>query len=175
MKWIKILNPILNLILYFALLSAFAVTLFFVMAVVENDFSFGLGNYHLQNVHWSFYPVVVLSIISEYILVLMIYKMRQASRLLRRGKIIDKMLSKKIYQAGVLSVIGIILNRVPAFFYDMIHHSDYNNIVKMNSTLNLLYSFDSMLIILCYGIFLIIAARMIQITVTLKEENDLTI
>ena len=174
MRWIKILSAILDLLYLFAILSSFAVTLFFFVALAGSDFQFPVSNYDIENVHWSFYIVVTSSILSQYLFLGMIHQMRRAARLLNKLHFLRIELSKLLYRAGLLCVIGVLTNRVPPFFYNMVYMLP-SETAAPHSTLSLLYSFDSMLIVICFGLFLIITAKIVQYSIGLKQENDLTI
>jgi hypothetical protein len=174
MRWIKILSAILDLLYLFAILSALGVTMFFFVAIAESNLHFQVSNYDIKNVHWSFYPVVITTVLSQYLFLGMIHQMRRAARFLKKRNFLRVGLSKLIYRAGILCVIGVLMNRVPSFLYTMIHIQP-SRTDETHSTLSLLYSFDSMLIVISFGLFLIITAKIVQYGIALKQENDLTI
>ncbi|WP_410503884.1 DUF2975 domain-containing protein [Nonlabens sp. YIK11] len=148
--------------------------MFFFVALKDPSFHFQVSNYDFKNVHWSFYLVITCAIISQYLFLGMIHQMRGAARLLKKLNFLRIELSRLLYQAGILCVVGVLLNRVPPFFYNMFHMLP-NKSVGSSTTLSLLYSFDSMLIVVCFGIFLIIPSKIIQYSIGIKQENDLTI
>ena len=174
MRWIKILCAILDLLYLFAVLSAFAVTLFFLVALAGSNFNFQISDYNIVNLHWSFYIVVISAILSQYLFFGMIHQMRRAARLLKKLNFLKVEVSKLLYRAGILCVIGVLMNRVPPFFYNIVHILP-SKTAAPHSTLSLLYSFDSMLIAICFGLFLIITGKIVQYSIGLKQENDLTI
>ena len=139
MRWIKLLNAILGLLNYFAILSALAITFIFIASFGESNLHFQVSNCHIENVHWSFYIVVISSILSQYLFLGMIHQMRCASKLLKNLNFLKVELSKLLYRAGILCVIGVLINRVSPFFYSMAYILP-NKAAAPHSTLSLLYS-----------------------------------
>lgn len=175
MKWIKILKATLDLLFYFALLSAIGVTFFFFVAISNSDFQFQVASYTISNLHWSFYLVVISVIISQYLFLAMLYQMRRAARLLHKLNFLKAELSNSLNLSGIFCVIGVLLNRIPPFLFQIVLKPAPTNSSNYGSMLTLLYSFDSMLIVVCFGLFLIITAKIVQYSMVIKQENDLTI
>ncbi len=175
MKWIKFLRALLGFVYLFALLSAVASPVYFFMASEKLSFTFNIGGFLVRNIHWSFYVVLSLAIISQFLFVYMIYHLKKASWLLTPRKVFDGGLNKHLYAAGIVCVLGAILNRVPAFLYKYINFQELRDNGMQGAGFDFGFSFDSMLVIIVFGVFLIVLSKIIALSASFKQENDLTI
>lgn len=175
MKWIKFLRALLGFVYLFSWLSAVASIIFIFIAGSGSDLPFNIGGNLVQNFHWSFYVVLILAIISQFVFVFMIYHMKKASWLIAPRSITNSALSKHLNMAGILCFVGVLLNRIPSYVYNIFTRSQLDDSYRFDLSINFGFSFDSMLVIVSFGIFLMITSKILKITAALKQENDLTI
>ncbi|MFT7084168.1 MAG: hypothetical protein ACJAT0_002666, partial [Nonlabens sp.] len=81
------------------------------------------------------------------------------------------------YRAGLFCVIGSLITKVPSVIYKYATMSviKSNAISIKNVSIDLGFSFDSFLVITALGIFLIIISKIINQSIKIQQENDLTI
>jgi hypothetical protein len=175
MRWIKFLRALLGFVYLFAGLSAIGSLLYFVIASSESAMTFNIGGSIVQNVHWTFYIVLSLGIISQFVFVYMIYHMKKAAWLLNPRRVFSSNLSKHLKIAGVTCIVGALINRIPAFIYSIYTSYTFPKTKHLDYSMNFGFSFDSLLVIISFGIFLIITSQILKMSAVIKEENDLTI
>jgi hypothetical protein len=175
MRWFKILRATLGLIYFFAIISTIASPFYFFLAGSGAESKFNLGGIVVQNINWLFYIVLGLVIISQFLFVLMIYHMKKASWLLNPSTIINLPISAHFNKAGLYCIAGALLNRVPPYIYRYANIQEFTKLGLNDSAMNMGFSFDSMLVVISFGIFIIITSKILKISALIKEENDLTI
>ncbi|BAO54719.1 hypothetical protein [Nonlabens marinus] len=172
MRWISILRAVLGFLYFFAWASALASPLYFIMADDGFTLNFKLGGYLLQNNHWTFYIVLSLCITAQFLFLAMIHYLRRAANLMDPMRSISIEVSSSLNKAGIACVSGALLFKIPAFIY---FYSPYNDIKRLSNSMDFGYSFDSLLVLIAFGIILILTSRIIGLSIRLKEENDLII
>jgi hypothetical protein len=101
--------------------------------------------------------------------------MKKAAWLLNPSSIIKLPITVHFYKAGLYCIVGALLNRVPPYVYKYVNIQEFGKLGLTDSAMNMGFSFDSMLVIISFGIFLIITSKIMSISALIKEENDLTI
>ncbi|WP_194851482.1 DUF2975 domain-containing protein [Nonlabens antarcticus] len=172
MRWISILKAVLGFLYFFAWFQVLAFPMYFVMADDGYTMSFELGGYLLSNGHWTFYLVLSCCVAAQFFFLGMIYYLRAAARLMTPQQGISFDVSKHLNRAGLACVIGALLFKIPAFFY---FFSNNNTVNRPSQSMNMGYSFDSLLMLVAFGIILILISKIIGMSVLVKQENDLTI
>lgn len=175
MRWIKFLRALLGFVYFFSILSAIAAPLLFFFSTMDSKIAFNLSGTEIENVHWSFYMVVAMAVLAQFLFVAMIYYMKKASWLLNPKKIFSTELSRYLNYAGILCLVSIVLYKVPINIYRVVFGRQFDSAKNLNISFDFGFSFDSMLVIIAFGIFLVITSKIIRASALIKQENDLTI
>ncbi len=175
MKWIRFLRALLGFVYFFAWISAVGSLIYFFIAESSSDLPFNIGSNIVQNFHWTFYLVLALAVISQFVFVYMIFQMKKASWLITPNNFVREELVNHLKLAGISCLVGVLLNRVPSYIYSVFTRSQLDHSFKVKLAMNFGFSFDSMLVIISFGIFLIITSKIIKVSALIKQENDLTI
>lgn len=135
----------------------------------------GLGSINMDDQiveNWDLFSILIigLSIISYALLIIGIYFLRKVARLMLNERYFQKDISLFLKKSGnylIISSIASILMLLIAFARKIL----------FSQTLELLYDSDKVLIlfILIIGFFFNIQASIIKKSISLKQENDLTI
>jgi len=175
MRWIKFLRALLGFVYFFAAFSAILSPFYFFIAGDGFETKFNLGGTVVPNLNWVFYLVLGLTIISQFLFVIMLYNMKKAAWLLKPSSIVSLSIANHFYKAGIFCVAGALLNRIPVFIYKYVNIKEFAAYDISSSAVNMGFSFDSMLVIISFGIFLVVTSKIIKMSIIIKEENDLTI
>ena len=175
MKWISLFRAVLNVVYFFSVASAVAAPLAVFLAARESTLKFEIGGQVLENVHWSFYVVLVLALIGYFVFVRMLYLMKQAARFLNSKTLFSHKIADQITLAGKNCVLAAVLTKLPAFLYGAFIPLASDSFTNFRYSITFGYGFDSLLVIISFGFFLMLTGIVMKEVNTLKQENDLTI
>ncbi len=175
MGWIRFLRALLGFVFLFSLMAAIGSPVYLFVASERLGFSFNVGGILIRNIDSSFYVVISLVVLSQFLFVYMIHHLKKASWLLAPRKAFAGGLSRHLHLAGIACVIGALLNRLPAFIYKYWFFKELRGDSGFSEGLNFGFSFDSLLVLIVFGVFLIVLSKIISVSSSIKEENDLTI
>lgn len=175
MRWIRIFRAIIDFVYFFALLSAVAAPLMILLATEGVETKFNIGGNIVQNVHWSFYVVLALSIIGYFVFVRMLYLMKQAAWKLNPQDLFNSTIAALMTEAGKNCILAAVLTKIPAFLYSLTAPYMTGTFSGNEYTYSFGYGFDSLFVILSFGFFMMLSGIIINQGIRLKEENDLTI
>jgi hypothetical protein len=106
----------------------------------------------------------------------MIHHLRKAAYKITPHQLISSTLQKHFYKAGLFCVIGGLLSKLPSVAYQyIIAPLLISNHTAIWASIDFGYGFDSILVTLTFGIFLIIFSKIVQISLNLQEEQALTV
>lgn len=175
MRWIRIFRAIIDFVYFFALLGAVAAPLALLLATEGATTRFNIGGNIVQNVHWSFYAVLIISIIGYFVFVRMLYLMKQAAWKLNPRDLFNGTIADLMTRAGKNCILAAVLTKIPSFLYSMIAPYATGNVHRIEYTYNFGYGFDSLFVILSFGFFMMLSGIIIRQGIVLKQENELTI
>ncbi|WP_405370327.1 DUF2975 domain-containing protein [Nonlabens sp. Asnod2-A12] len=175
--WLSTLRAILTLVYFFSWISAVLApfTLFLFTDGLATKFTnFGEDIY---NIHWTFYLVLALSVIGYWFFLGMIYHLRKASYRISPHRFIDELIKVHLYKAGLFCVIGLLITKLPTYIYKYVTMPIVKDMDLSDSSnsVHLGISFDSAFVLLAFGIFLIIISKIMNESIIIQEENELTI
>ncbi|WP_438968624.1 DUF2975 domain-containing protein [Nonlabens sp.] len=177
MKLLNILRVLITITYYLICISAILTPIaFFILGNGYVDVFTTFG-YEVYNLHWSFYIIIALSILGYYFLLGMVYHLRKVAYTISPRLFINAKIENHFYKAGLYCLIGALITRLPSYIYHYLTKDliDVGSKPQANSTLILGFSFDSILVILTFGVFLIIISKIMKQALKIQEENDLTI
>lgn len=175
--WLSTLRAILTLVYFFSWISAvFAPFTFFLFTdgLATKFTNFGEDIY---NIHWTFYLVLALSVVGYWFFLGMIYHLRKASYRISPHKFIDELIKVHLYKAGLFCVVGLLITKLPTYIYKYVTMPIVKdmNLLDTSIGIDLGFSFDSAFVLLAFGIFLIIISKIMNQSIIIQQENDLTI
>ncbi len=176
MSWLSVLRAILNLLYFFGWMSALAAPLMLFMAISGADiYVSGIDIDVVQN-KVLYYSILIASVVGHFFYLAMIHHLRKAVYKINRRQLLSFDLKSHLFKAGLFCVIGGMLTKVCGsvfkyFIYPLLDE-DYS---RVRTPLNINDSFDSIFLILAFGIFLIIFSKIIERSLMLQEENALTV
>lgn len=175
--WLSVLRAIMTLVYFFTWISAVLAPISFFIFADNFEMSFDNFGIDLYNVHWTFYVVLVLSVMGYWMFLAMLYHLKKVSYRITPYRFIDLEIERHFYRAGLFCVIGSLITKVPSVIYKYATMSVIkpNAISIKNVSIDLGFSFDSFLVITALGIFLIIISKIINQSIKIQQENDLTI
>jgi hypothetical protein len=176
-SWLSLLRAIMTLIYFFTWMSAILAPIAFFVFADKEQTSFENFGVTIFNVHWTFYVVLGLSIIGYFLFLAMIFHLKKVAYRITPKRFIDNEIKNHFYKAGLFCVMGALLTKIPAvvYKYSTLVIVKNKKVLIKDASLQLGISFDSVLVILAFGIFLIIVSKIIAQSIELKIENDLTI
>jgi len=175
MRWISIFRAVINYVYFFAFITAVLAPLTFWLASKNLDIAFNIGGHELENMHWSFYVVLFISMLGYFVFVRMLYLMKQVASRLNPRELFNKELAGLITKAGKNCILAALMTKIPGFLYIAIVPYLTGNDNRFEFSLSFGYGFDSLFVILSFGFFLMLTGTIIKEGVGLKQENDLTI
>lgn len=177
MSWLSLLRAIMNWLYFFSWFSVIASVIILVLIPFDDGIGITLFGKRIFNVHWSFYIVTVLAVIGYWLFLAMIYHLKKASYAITPYRFVDPVIQKHFYKAGLFCVIGSLVSNVPTYIYSLATKTRLNaeRTAIEKVSLNLGFSFDSFIVIIAFGIFLIIISKVIDQSIQIQKENDLTI
>ncbi|AGC76332.1 hypothetical protein LX97_00999 [Nonlabens dokdonensis] len=176
-SWLSTLRAIMTLVYFFAWLSAIGAPISIILFSSGVESAFESLGIKIYNVHWTFYGVLALSIIGYWLFLAMIHHLRKASYRITPYRFMDTRIERHFYYAGLFCVVGSLVTKVPAVIYKYTTMAivKSNKILLNDVSIDFGFSFDSFMVILAFGIFLIIISKIIKQSILIQEENDLTI
>ncbi|QJP33988.1 DUF2975 domain-containing protein [Nonlabens sp. Ci31] len=176
-SWLSMLRAIMTLVYFFTWISAVLGPVAFFVFVDNYETGFDNFGVDLYNVHWTFYVVLALSVMGYWMFLAMVYHLRKVSYRISPYRFIDVEIEKHFYRAGLFCVIGSLITKIPSLIYKYATMAvvKSNAISMKNVSIDLGFSFDSFLVIIAFGIFLIIISKIINQSIKIQQENDLTI
>jgi hypothetical protein len=165
------------LIYFFTWISAVLAPLSFFIFTGSSQAAFENFGIQIFNVHWTFYIVLSLSVLGCFLFLAMIYHLKKAAYQITPYRFVDEEIGRHFFKAGWYCIVGTLITRIPAVIYKYSTLSLVKSIGFNADTtdVRLGMSFDSILVIIAFGIFMIIISKIIKQSVKIKCENDLTI
>ena len=176
MRWLQVLRAILNFLYFFGWMSAVSCLIIPIMiyngvpTIIE-----GISSELIEN-DILLYTAVVTAITGYFFYLAMIYHLKKAVYLINPKRLLSARLQTHLYKAGLFCVIAGVLTKVIPFIFKYLiapFLSGYKS--HYGVELNMTNGFDSILVILTFGIFLIIFSKIIERSLILQKENSLTI
>lgn len=174
MKWISLFRAIINLMYIFAIISLLAAPIAIYLVIKDSNFSFKISGVDITNNHWSFYVVLVLVLLGYLAFVRMLYFMNKAAQRLGPNRLFDQQIASFIFKAGQNCILAALLTKLHVIFYQSLAPLIYPA-VQTKYSVNFLYGFDSLFVIISFGFFLMLTGIIMKEGNRLKRENDLTI
>lgn len=176
MRWLQILRAILNFLYFFGWVSALCAPFIAFLAIEGIDVNAAGLNTGFIKSKPALYVVLTMIVVGYFFYLAMIHHLRKAVYQINLRQLLSNDLTKHLYKAGLFCVIGALMTKLPTVFYQyIVAPLIISDFVGMRATVDLGYGFDSVLVILTFGIFLIIFSKIIERSLMLQEENALTI
>ena len=176
MSWLSVLRAILNFLYFFAWISAVAAPMIFFSAVSGVDIYVSGLDVNLIENPFFYYSILAASVAGHFFYLAMIHHLRKSVYKINRRQLLSFDLKSHLFKAGLYCVIGGLLTKVCGavfrYFIYPLMNEDYS---RIKTPLNINDSFDSIFLILAFGIFLIIFSKIIERSLMLQEENALTV
>ncbi|ARN78104.1 hypothetical protein BST97_08890 [Nonlabens spongiae] len=126
-----------------------------------------------------YYSILIASVADHFFYLAMIHHLRKAVYKINRRQLLSFDLKSHLFKAGLFCVIGGMLTKVCGavfkYFIYPLYPLLYEDYPRVRTPLNINDSFDSIFLILAFGIFLIIFSKIIERGLMLQEENALTV
>jgi hypothetical protein len=176
MKWLQILRAILNLLYFFSWMTAVCAPFIAWLAVEGIDVNAaGLGTSFIKSKP-ALYIILSLMVVGYFFFLAMIHHLRKAAYKITPRQLISVTLQKHFYKAGLFCVIGGLLSKLPSVAYQyIISPLLLSNRIAARASIDFGYGFDSILVTLTFGIFLIIFSKIVKMSLQLQEEQALTV
>ncbi|MGB5980971.1 MAG: hypothetical protein WBG46_02395 [Nonlabens sp.] len=176
MRWLQILRAILNFLYFFAWVSAICAPLLAFMAAGGIDVNAAGLDTGIIKSKPVLYLVMGFIVVGYFFYLAMIHHLRKAVYQINLRQLLSQDLKRHLYRAGLFCVIGGLLTKLPAAVYKyIVAPLLISEQVGIRATVDLGYGFDSILVILAFGIFMIIFSKIIERSLMLQEENALTV
>jgi hypothetical protein len=176
MKWLQVLRAILNLVYFFSWISAISAPFVAWLAIRGIGVNAAGLNTSLLNSKPALYTLLTAIVIGYFFFLAMIHHLRKAAYLITPTQLISDRLQHHFYKAGLYCVIGSLLTKLPMVGYTYIIAPLFiKNRATLETTFELGFGFDSILVVMAFGIFLILFSKIIKISLNLQEEQALTV
>ncbi len=175
MSLISVLRAILNFVFFFSVIGALTAPVIAWMAVTEDIYSH--FNYiEKDSLNSSLYTVLVMLMVLGYFLfVAMIYYLKQAAYTINHRQMTSEKLRLSLHRAGWLCIAGTALFKLPQLLVSFIIRPINHQSSSLSSGVELTLLPDSFLVLVAFGLFLVIQARMIARHLELQDELKYTI
>ncbi len=172
MSWLSVLRAILNLLYIFSWIGMICAPFMAYISVNIIDYDQSdIGSSFVKSEPFLYF-IAFLSIIGYFFYLMMIYHLKKSVFKMNHRQLLGPDLKRHLFKAGIYCISGGLVSKISQSFYKYISASDHES---YRTPIDINNGYESVFLILVFGIFLIIFSKIIERSLLLQEENALTV
>lgn len=176
MSWLSVLRAILNLLYIFSWIGMICAPFMAYISVNIIDYDQSdIGSSFVKSEPFLYF-IAFLSIIGYFFYLMMIYHLKKSVFKMNHRQLLGPDLKRHLFKAGIYCISGGLVSKISQYFYKYISSPNYaSEYIAYRTPIDINNGYESVFLILAFGIFLIIFSKIIERSLMLQEENALTV